>query len=193
MNFRDLVLKTRSYRRFLEDEPVPMETLESLVDLARCTASAANFQPLKYVLCCEKEKNAAIFQSLGWAAYLAKWPGPKEGERPAAYIVICLDESITDKVICDQGIAAQTIMLGATELGLGGCILGSVNRENLNAVLDLPPNMRILLVLALGRPAERAEIEPLGEEGSIKYYRDDKDVHKVPKRSLKDIILAQYA
>lgn len=193
MNMRELVLKTRSIRRFLQDEPVPLETLESLVDLARCTASASNLQPLKYALSCEKGMNAKVFECLGWAGYLTKWPGPAEAERPSAYIVICCDEHITDRVICDEGIAAQTIMLGASELGLGGCILGSVNREKLAQVLGLPELMRILLVLALGRPAETSVLEPLGQDGSIKYYRDEQGVHRVPKRSLEEIILARFA
>lgn len=192
MNMSELVDATRSYRRFDPSRPVDMATLERLVDLARRTASAGNLQPLRYVLCCEPQINDSVYKTLGWAAYLPQWSGPHENERPSGYIVVCNDDHVTDKVICDHGIAAQTIMLGATELGFGGCILASFNREKLTAALSLPGNLRILLVLALGAPAEKCVLEPLGSEGSIKYYRDEKGVHHVPKRSLDDVVAARF-
>jgi len=192
MNFSELVEATRSCRRFDSSRPVGMQTLERLVDLARRTASAGNLQPLQYVLCCDPAMNEAVFETLGWAAYLPQWPGPGEDERPTGYIVICNNEHITDKAGCDHGIAAQTIMLGATELGLGGCMIGSVNRERLARTLELPGRLRILLVLALGAPAERCVLEPLGPEGSIKYYRDQDGVHHVPKRDLEEVIVARH-
>ncbi len=193
MKFFDLVNATRSCRRFDASQPLGMDALEKLVDLARRTASAGNLQPLQYALCCEPAMNEAVFATLGWAAYLPDWPGPAAAEQPTGYIVIGNNEHIVDKLICDHGIAAQTIMLGATEMGLGGCILGSVNREKLSKALDLPEKLRILLVLALGVPAETCVLEPLGPEGSIKYYRDDQGVHHVPKRSLDEIIVARFA
>ncbi len=188
----DLVRKTRSVRRFRESTEVSMETLEYLVDLARCTASAANKQPLKYVLCSDREANATVFSRLAWAAYLPDWPGPVAGERPAGYVVICSDTAISEQVDCDHGIAAQTMALGAAEIGLGCCILGSVQREKLMRDLNIPESMRILLVLALGAPAEECRLEPLGPDGSIKYYRDQKGVHHVPKRGLEEVILRRF-
>ncbi len=185
----DLVRKTRSVRRFRESVEVSMETLEYLVDLARCTASAANKQPLKYVLSADRETNARIFSRLAWAAYLPEWPGPGAGERPAGYIVICLDTAISEKVDCDHGIAVQTMALGAAELSMGCCILGAIQREKLMQDLNIPETMRILLVLALGVPAEECRLEPLGAERSIKYYRDQNGVHHVPKRGLEEVIL----
>lgn len=192
MTLSELVSATRSCRRFDATQPVSMQTLERLVDLARRTASAGNLQPLHYALCCDPTMNEAVFATLGWAAYLPDWPGPGADERPTGYIVVCNNEHITDKVICDHGIAAQTIMLGATEMGLGGCILASVNREKLAQAMELPDKLRILLVLALGAPAEQCVLEPLGPEGSIKYYRDSQGVHHVPKRSLEEIIVARF-
>jgi nitroreductase len=188
----DLVRKTRSVRRFRESAEVSMETLEYLVDLARCTASAANKQPLKYVLCSDRETNATVFSRLAWAACLPDWPGPAAGERPASYVVICLDTEISDHVDCDHGIAAQTMALGAAEIGLGCCILGSVQREKLMRDLNIPESMRILLVLALGAPVEECRLELLGPDGSIKYYRDRKGVHHVPKRGLEEVILRRF-
>ncbi len=186
---RDLVLKSRSYRRFIQDAAIDIDTLRELVDLARLSPSAANLQPLKYVLSCDPERNALIFPHLGWAGYLSDWPGPEEGERPSAYIVILGDTEISRSAGCDHGIAAQSILLGAVEKGLGGCAIGSVQTEGLRKALGIPSRYDILLVLALGKPRETVVIETVGPTGDIKYWRDTEGVHHVPKRSLDDIIL----
>ncbi|MCJ7655727.1 MAG: nitroreductase family protein, partial [Dehalococcoidia bacterium] len=136
---KDLVLKNRSYRRFHQEVSIELETLRELVDLARLSASALNLQPLKYVLSCEPRKNALIFSHLGWAGYLKDWPGPAEGERPSAYIIVLGDTEISRAFGCDHGIAAQSILLGATERGLGGCMIATVKRQELSQALDIAP------------------------------------------------------
>jgi nitroreductase len=186
---RDLILKNRSYRRFYEEEKIEMDTLKELVDLARLSASAANFQPLKYILSCDPEKNEKIFPNLGWAGYLKDWPGPSEGERPTGYIIILRDKEISHPIQVDHGIAAQSILLGAAEKGLGGCMMASIKKDRLREVLNIPELYDILLVIALGKPKEKITIEEIGPENDIKYFRDDQDVHHVPKRTLDDIIL----
>lgn len=185
----DLVCANRSYRRFYQEERIEMETLRSLVELARLTPSGSNLQPLKYILSNDPELNARIYPTLAWAGYLRDWPGPDEGERPSAYIVILGDTSISKSFGCDHGIAAQTIMLGAAEQGLGGCMIGSVRRGDLVNVLDIPAQYEILLVLALGKPKEVVQVDLVGPDGSVKYWRDEERVHHVPKRSLDEIIL----
>lgn len=187
---KDLVLKNRSYRRFFEDTPVAMETLRALIDLARHSASGANLQPLKYVLSCDPETNGKIFACLGWAAYLKEWPGPDEGQRPTGYVVILGDTEISKSFGIDHGIAAQTILLGAAEKGLGGCMIASVKRDNLRQALNIPDRYEILLVLALGKPDEQVTLEDLPADGSIKYYRDSAGGHHVPKRALDDLIVS---
>ncbi len=187
--FHELILRNRSYRRFDQSFTVEEQTLRALVDLARNSPSAANLQPLKYILSFSPEKNNLIFPLLGWAGYLKDWSGPQEGERPSAYIVILGDTTIRKDFGCDHGIAAQSIMLGATEQGLGGCILASVKREALRAAWQIPDQYEVLLVLALGKPVERVFLEPLGEEGNIHYWRDEQQGHHVPKRALDDLIL----
>jgi len=186
---RDLILKNRSYRRFYEEVDIKLETLEEFVDLARLSASARNAQPLKYILSCDRHKNSLIFPHLAWAAYLKSWSGPAEGERPSAYIIILGEREISRFVDCDAGIAAQSILLGATEKGLGGCMIASVDREELRKVLEIPPRYEILLVLALGKPKEKVVIETVGPSGDTKYWRDDEGVHHVPKRPLDEIII----
>ena len=186
---RDLIEKNRSYRRFWQQVPIEAETLRELVDLARLSASAGNMQPLRYILCCDPEKNALIFPNLAWARYIENWLGPAEGERPSAYIIVLEDRQVDHPLHCDHGIAAQSILLGATERGLGGCIIGAINKLNLRNVLSIPVRYDILLVIALGKPKENVVVEMLQPEGSIKYWRDGEGVHHVPKRSLDDIIL----
>jgi nitroreductase len=186
---RDLIISNRSCRRFEEGFAIERRTLEELVDLARLSASAANLQPLKYILSCEPEKNARIFPHLAWAAYLKDWGGPAPGERPSAYLIILGDTTISHSFGCDHGIAAQSILLGAREKGLAGCMIGLIQREELRQELNIPAPYEILLVLALGRPREQAVIDEVGPNGGIKYWRDSAGVHHVPKRSLKELIV----
>ena len=189
MDFKELVLRNRSYRRFDESYKIPKETLVELVGLARCTASAANLQPLKYILSTDPETNACIFDCLAWAAYLKDWPGPAPGERPSAYIVMLVDQNITENWWCDDGIAIQTMLLGAVHRGLGGCMLGAIDREKLRGELKIPEKLQIRLVLALGKPAEKCVLDDAEPGGSIRYWRDSDDVHHVPKRTLDELIL----
>jgi len=191
-SIHELVMGNRSYRRFDESMKVGTDTLKTLVNLARNTASAGNLQPLKYILSTGEEKNQEIFSCLAWAAYLPKWKGPEPGERPTAYIVIMGDKTITDNFRCDHGIAAQTILLGAREQGLGGCIFAAINHKKLRQYLSIAPPHEVLLVIALGKPVEQVVLEQVGEEGNIKYWRDGESVHHVPKRNLEEIILASY-
>lgn len=186
---RELITGTRSCRRFQGDHPIERGTLKELIDLARLGASAGNKQSLRYILSCDGEKNALIYPHLGWAAYLKDWRGPAVNERPSAYIIILDHRETTLSFGCDYGIAAQNIMLGATERGLGGCMIASVNRKGLSEALSIPDIYDICLVLALGKPGEEVVLEKVGASGDIKYWRDEKDVHHVPKRSLGDIII----
>ena len=186
---RDLIISNRSCRRFDEGFALEQRTLEELVDLARLSASAANLQPLKYILSCEPQKNALIFQYVAWAAYLKDWGGPAPGERPSAYIIILGDTAVSHNFGCDHGIAAQSILLGAREEGLAGCMIGLIKREELRQALSIPARSEILLVIALGQPREQAVIDEVGPNGDIKYWRDSTGVHHVPKRSLKELIV----
>jgi nitroreductase len=186
---RDLIEKNRSYRRFWQEADVDYETLRQLVDLARLSASAGNMQPLRYILSCDPKKNSLVFQNLSWARSIDNWPGPPEGERPSAYIVILEDKQVEHPLHCDHGIAAQSILLGATEKGLGGCVIGAINKPNLRQVLIIPDRYEILLVLALGKPKEKVVVESLEPGGCTKYWRDSEEVHHVPKRTLGDVIL----
>lgn len=189
MVINDLICKSRSYRRFYQDVQVERSALEQLVDLARISASGQNLQPLKYFVSSDNEQNGIIFDHLSWAAYLRDWDGPVEGERPAAYILILGDQAIRKSFAVDAGIAAQSIRLGVTELGLGSCLLGSIQRDALAAALGLASHLSILFVIAIGKPKEEVVLEPVREDGGIKYWRDDEGVHHVPKRHLDEVLV----
>jgi len=189
MMLRDLVIRNRSCRRFLQEVSIETGRLRELVELARISPSSANLQPLKYILSCDPKKNALIFPALAWGGYLKDWPGPAEGERPSAYIVILGDTRISRSFGHDSGIAAQSILLGAVEAGLGGCIIGSIERQGLRRSLDIPSDYEIVLVIAIGKSREEVVIETIAPGKDIKYWRDKKDVHHVPKRALDDIII----
>ena len=188
MNLKELIFKTRSYRRFDESHQIDSQTIESFIDLARLSSSGANKQPLKYLYYNTVKDCEKIFPYLAWAGYLTDWPGPEKGERPTAYIIILGDKSISDIFGVDHGIAAHTIMLGATEAGLGGCIIGSIKREELSNDLSIPDNFEILLILALGKPVENVIVEDI-KAADVKYWRDKNKIHHVPKRSLKELII----
>ncbi|MEE4285334.1 MAG: nitroreductase family protein [Mariniphaga sp.] len=185
---RDLIIKNRSYRRFDFSVKIEVAQIEKWIDLARLSPSGRNMQPLKYVVSTSEKINNLIFPNLGWAGYLKEWSGPDEDERPVAYVAVLLDKSLAENYYCDDGIALQSILLGAVEDGFGGCIIGSVNKSKVAKILNLPGNLEILYMLALGKPSEKVVLET-AENGEIKYWRDKDEVHHVPKRPLKELIV----
>jgi len=189
MTFEELIVRNRSYRRYDPSQAVSMETLRDLVDIARRTPSAANRQPLKYVLVSDAAACVRLFPHLAWAGALKDWPGPAQGERPAAYVVILCDTEIAKDPGCDHGIAAQSMLLAAVERGLGGCMLGAIDRKGIRGDFGIPDRYAILLVVSLGVPAETCVLENAASDGDVTYYRDAESVHHVPKRRLDEVIL----
>jgi len=188
MKLKDIVFRTRSCRRFDETHRIDYKTLEELIDLARLSASGANRQPLKYLIYNSLDNCDRVFPSIVWAAYLRDWDGPEQGERPSAYIIVLGDKTLAEGFGVDHGIAAQSIMLGATESGLGGCMIASIRREQLRSELKIPERYEILLILALGKPVENIIIDRI-KDGDVKYWRDSDKNHHVPKRPLDELII----
>ncbi len=187
--FKDLVLKNRSYRSFDMSKRVGDEKLKEYVDLARITASTANLQALKYRIVHTEAECEKTLACTKWAGYLKDMQIPPAGHVPTGYIIICCDTDITSNVTGfykDTGIAAQTVLLAASEDGFGGCMIGSFDENGLRSSLDLPENVKVTLVVALGAPDETVEITDCS--GDIKYYREN-GVHYVPKRSIDEVIL----
>jgi nitroreductase len=186
--FKELVLKNRSYRRFDNSSRLEHTDLEELISLARICPSSRNQQALKFRLISEIPDCDKVFDTLAWAGYLKEWGGPSPEERPSGYIIVLGDTRLGLKFDVDLGICSQTILLGAVELGLGGCMIASIKRDELRDFLGLDPAFEILLVIALGKPVEEVRIEEMVGE-NIRYWRDETGVHHVPKRALKDLIL----
>ena len=190
--FKDLVVKNRSYRKFMETPRITREQMASYVDTARFAPASVNIQPLKYRLVSDPAECAALFPLTGWARMLPDFPGPAEGHRPTGYVLICCDTQLAENVARfnrDIGIAAQTIMLAAVADGFGGCMIGNFSPEKVAALLRLDARYVPCLILALGVPGEEIILEDAQPGGSVKYYRDEQDVHHVPKRTLDEILL----
>ncbi|MDR3595698.1 nitroreductase family protein [Clostridium sp.] len=188
---KELISKNRSYRRFYQEKSVEMSTLRELVDLARLSPSGANKQTLRYILSNTEELNNKIGQCIFWAGYYKDWDGPEEGEKPSAYMVIVKDTTFGSGIPQDDGIAVQSILLGVVEKGLGGCIIGNIDRNKLREKFNLDEKYEIALVVALGYPKEEVVVETINESGDIKYWRDENQVHHVPKRTLEELIIKE--
>ncbi len=189
MTLKELAIKNRSFRIFDESRPISPELLRELVDTARICPSTANRQPLKYKIITAAEERERLYPSLAWAGYLKEWDGPQAGKRPSGYVMILNDDAIAKDSGLDAGICAQTMLLGAAEAGFGGCMIGSLKREEIRSNFAIPETQQILLVIAFGAPAEEVVLEETGAEGSIRYYRDDQQRHHVPKRPLSEVLL----
>ena len=189
MEIRQLLAANRSYRRFHQDRPLDEQTLVGLVELTRLCPASANRQPLRYMVSCSPEQNARIFPHLAWAGALRDWPGPAEGERPTGYIIILGDPKYKSFLSVDSGIAAQSMLLGAVEQGLGGCMIGSIDRDGLRRTLSVPNELEIVLVIALGHSAETVVLEDAKDPDDIVYWRDGNQVHHVPKRTMAELLL----
>ena len=192
--FKDLVLKNRSYRGYNEYRKITKEELYELIDVARVTASASNRQPLKYYIATEKEEVEGILSLTKWGGALPELHLPKEGTHPTAFVVILQDKNIqpnTQAVLIDVGIAAQTLLLSATEKGLGGLMIRNFGPDPLTEMLKLPENLVPVLVVALGKPEETVRLVELPIDGNTNYYRNDNNTHFVPKRELKDIVISK--
>lgn len=191
-NLKELLRHNRSYRRFDASRKISDTTLRSLVNLCRFCASGRNAQPLKYRIVNSTEECEAVFLTLGWAGYFKDWDGPEPAERPVAYLIQCLDAKYGPNCLCDDGLQLQAITLGATSLGLGGCIIKSFKAQKLSESLNLPADMIPRYVLAIGYPAEDVEIVDMNgsPDADFKYYRDQNGTHFVPKRPLNELIIS---
>jgi len=191
----DLVRRTRTVRRFQEKKQIDLSLMLELIDLARLGGSARNGQVLRYMVVTEESLRGQLFPLLGWAGYLRDWSGPAPGERPPAYIVCVLDLEVLrgaeTEAHFDLGIATQNLLLGAAEQGLFGCRIGAFSPGAVHRLLQLDDRFKVLLVLALGYPAETVVLEEVGPDGDIRYWHDDQGVHHVPKRRLADILIEQ--
>jgi nitroreductase len=185
--FSDLVRRARSTRRFVESEAISEAVLRDLVDLARTTPCGSNAQPLRYRIVLDPGERSRIFPHIRWAGLLRDWAGPADGERATGYVAILAARGLN--VDSPVGIAAQTIQLAATAMGYGACMLTNMDRTAIHRVLGLPEELSAAMLIALGRPAEQAVIEPMPADGNTAYWRTTDEVVHVPKRSLAEVLV----
>lgn len=190
-DLRRLLIADRTVRRFKENESVSYDTLERLIELTRYCHSGRNAQPLRYALVNNDHLRCEIYPALKWAGYYSDWDGPEPGERPAAYIIQCLDTYYGKECLCDDGLQLEAISLGLSTLGLGGCIIKAFNAPLISRILGLDPRYQPRYVLAVGTPAEEVRLEDMNgdENADFKYYRTEDGVHHVPKRPLAELII----
>ena len=191
---KDLIKKNRSVRGYDNSRDVTIEELREMVDCARLSASSVNMQPLKFILVNTVDGKARVLKQVSFAAKLSALKLPHKGSEPMAYIVICQDEQISKSetgFLRDVGIAAQSITLAATELGLGACMLGYFSPDKLRQALGLSENLKPQLIVSLGKSVEDVRIVEIEEGESTDYYRDEAGIHYVPKRKLDDLIITR--
>ncbi|MFO7841146.1 MAG: nitroreductase family protein [Fidelibacterota bacterium] len=186
---KELLMKNRSYRRFEQKPVMNSKDLEDMVVAARLSPSARNDQPVKFILLHSKDACDTIFPYCAWAGYLKDWKGPAKDERPTSYIIVLGDSRLAEKFDTDMGIMCQSMLLTAVEKGFGGCMLGSIDRDAIRKSFNISDKYVIRYVIALGKPSEKAVIEDM-ENGDTHYYRDEHDVHHVPKRTPEELIVA---
>lgn len=188
MDYKELVYAGRSVRRFDATRAITDGELLWLADLGRVTPRGRNAQWIRFGIANQKATCDSIFPTLSWAADLPDWDGPREAERPTAYILLLEDTRHAKGVDIDLGIVSQTILLGARTLGLGGCHILAFRAQALAEALGMPAHLRARLVLAIGKPAEEVELRQLPASGRESYWREG-SLHCVPKADLHDVVI----
>ncbi len=190
MNVREAIETRRTIRKFKQTQ-IDTAELHELIDCARLAAYGANLQPLKFRTITDRGEVSKIFPHIKWAGYLPDG-GPKEGEEPTAYVAVLGDTDIKTNGAfeTDAGAAVTNMMLRATELSLGTCWLGAIDREKISSELNLPENLRLLYLLAVGVPMQESRACDM-KNGDVKYFEDKDGVINVPKRSLEEIIVEE--
>ena len=189
---KELAMKSRSYRGYDNTRKITREELEELVDCARYAPSSVNRQPMKFFLACEEEDLRKIQPLTGWARALPDMRLPHPGKEPTGFIVICQEtewDPDLSRYLRDVGALAQTMLLAAAERGLGGIMIGNFSPKRISQALSLPEHIVPMLIIALGKPDETVVLTEAWNGEDLRYYRDENDVHYVPKRKLEDIIL----
>lgn len=189
MELKELVTKARTCRRFKGQSVLSTETLTSLIDYARLAASARNAQILRFVTVSDAETRSAMDKLVVLGGALTPEQRATDAQRPGGYIVICGPENMDDFATMDVGIAAQSINLAACEAGLRTCMIGAVKKDEAAQLIGLPDGLKVKLVMALGVSDEEIRLVGRRDDGKLIYYRDENDVHCVPKITLEEAVI----
>ena len=158
MEYSELIKIRQSCRNY-SGEPVDRSAIEQVLDQARLAPSACNSQPWFFTAISSEDavkKTGKAVQHFGFNKF---------AEKAGAFIVVeqrepKLKEGVT-KVFGsrhfadnDIGIVVAHIVLACANLGLGSCILGMFNKNEIAEIIGAKDKAEIKLVIAVGKPAE---------------------------------------
>lgn len=187
-NLMELLKTRRTYRRF-EQKQISKELVDEILVAARLASSAANRQPLSYIVIQEAEKVADVFAYTKWAGALPPEQGqPKENERPVLFIAVIENMDINKDCDTDAGLAISNMTLAAWNHGVGSCMIGACNKPALSEMFGLTENQKLHTVVAFGYPSHASHIVDMEDPEQFKYYLDDNRDYVVPKRKLSDVV-----
>ena len=188
MDIMKLLAWRRTYRRFDQSRPIPVEALDAILEAARISSSASNKQTLRFVVVKSAALVEKIFPFTHWAAMLPKELGqPKDGEHPVLFVVPTFETQQKGKwTELDLGLAEANMTMAAAAFGIGSCILANIEREPIREALDIPASSEIATIVAFGYPTHESHIVPM-KDGDVKYYLDEKKDYCVPKRSREEL------
>ena len=179
--------KNRSYRGYDQSFVVKRDMLERIVAVNAKIASAKNQQVLRFKLVTKETGADIIVQNMKLGGLLPELHLPYPGTEPEAFIIICSTIPENKFVDIDLGIAAQSMLLKATEMGLSGIMIGAFNKAKVTEAFNLP--YEPLLILAIGKGKETIKLQPVDASDKLAYYRDENDVQFVPKIRWEQLIL----
>lgn len=187
-NLMDLLKTRRTYRKFLQKD-ISQEIIDEILLAARYASSAANKQPLTYIVIKGAEKVATVFEHTRWAGALPPELGhPKEGERPMLFIAVIQNSDINPNCETDAGLAISNMTLAAWNRGVGSCIIGACNKVKLSEMFELSEKQKLHTLVAFGYPTHTSSLIDVDKDGDIDYYLDENRDYVVPKRALKDVV-----
>lgn len=158
-NIFKTIKNRRSIREF-QAKSIPEEIIDKLIETLIWAPSAGNLQSRKfYFVLDQKIKEKLVKAALG-QDFIAQSP---------LVVVGCTNEEIAFKYgergkslysICDVSVCIQNMMLFAHEQGLGSCWIGAFDEKEVAKILNLPKNLRPIVILPVGYPAEKPEAPP---------------------------------
>jgi len=187
MGIYETIISRRTIRKY-DQKKIEPEILKKIVNAGRLAPSAANLQPLEYLIIDDEDLKKKVFPNIAWAGYIKPEGDPGKGERPAAYIIILADKKINPAPERDIGASVENMNLVAEEEGIGCCWIGAFKAKEINNIISVPVNLSAELILAIGYPLEKPVSEDIEKGSSIKYYKDESGTLHVPKRKLEDIL-----
>ena len=182
----ELLLRNRSHRGYLKDYVVSQQELERITAVCSRIPSARNQQVLRFRLVTRETGAEVVLRNIKLGAALPELHLPYPGTEPEAFIVVCSTAREDKLVDIDLGIALQSMLLKAVEMGLNGIVIGAFHKENIKRDLALP--LEPLVIMAIGKGIEKIELVPILPDASHAYYRDG-GTHCVPKIPAKDLLI----